>query len=370
MGKYLLMAALMTLQSLSAQTFDVYFGTYTHNNQSRGIYHAVFDTETGQLSGFQLAAETVNPSFLAIHPNKKFLYAVSEKNPGIVSAFIIDSKSKNLNLINFSESGGTGPCHVSVSFDGKTLLVSNYSSGSLASIPINTDGSLEKPVSIIQHEGKGYFEKRQQGPHVHSANLSPDNRFAFVADLGIDKVMIYQIDTASSKLTGNNPSCFQAKPGAGPRHFTFHPNDKTAYLINELDNTISVLSYNSATGRLTAIQTISTLPDDFREDSKTAEIKIHPNGQFLYGANRGHDSIAIYQVHPDNGILKLLGFQQKAIKNPRHFNIDPSGQYCLVANQDADSVVIFKINQNNGLLIPTDTVYKIGQPVCIQFLQP
>lgn len=363
------MATLLSIQTLAAQTFDVYFGTYTQKSQSDGIYHATLDTKSGKLSKPELAIQTPNPSFIAIHPSGKYIYSVTEGNPGKVSAFKIDLKTKKLKLINQSTSGGTGPCHVSVSKDGKTLLSANYSSGSLASTPINNDGSLGETASVIQHQGSGVNEKRQQGPHVHSINLSPDNRFAYVADLGIDKVMIYILNPKNSKLTENNPDFFKAEPGAGPRHFTFHPNEKFAYLINELDNTIAVFDHKAENGALIVKQTISTLPDDFDGETKTAEIKVHPNGKFLYGSNRGHDSIAVYKIAPKSGKLTLVGFQKKGIANPRHFNIDPTGKYCLVGNQDKDSVLLFSVDQQDGMLQPTNQNITVGMPVCIQFLK-
>ena len=368
MEKVIIMATLLAAQALMAQTFDVYFGTYTKNNPSEGIYHATLDTKSGNFSKPELACKTSNPSFLAIHPNGKYIYSVAERNPGKVSAFAINPETKKLKLINQAPSGGTGSCHVTVSKDGKTLISSNYGSGSLASIPINDDGSLGKPASTIQHKGSGVNKKRQKGPHAHSTNFSPDDRFAYVADLGIDKVMIYKLNKKTSKLTKNSPAFFKTQSGAGPRHFTFHPNEKFAYLINELDNTITVLSYNSKNGDLTEIQTISTLPKDYIGETTTAEVKVHPNGKFLYGSNRGHDSIVTYKINSKNGKLTLVGFQDAKIKNPRHFNIDPTGKYCIVANQDTNKILLFEIDQKTGLLIPTKTSLNIGQPVCVKFL--
>lgn len=349
--------------------YDVYFGTYTRESQADGIYHSTFDSDTGELSNPELACITPNPSFIAIHPDGKYIYSVTEGDPGKVSAFEIEPETKKLKFINHSFSGGIGPCYVSVSKDGKTLLSANYRSGSLASIPINDDGSLGEPASVIQHKGSSINEKRQQGPHAHSINPSPDNRFAYVADLGIDKIMIYKLNPQNSKLTENDPTFFQAKPSAGPRHFTFHPNGEFACLINELDNTIVILDYNPITGALVEVQTISTLPEDFNGETYTAEVAIHPNGKFLYGSNRGHDSIAVFKIAPTSGKLTLIGFQQKDICNPRHFSIDPTGKYCLVGNQDTDSVVLFAIDQKDGTLNPTDKKITVGMPVCIQFLK-
>ena len=347
---------------------QIYFGTYTLGTQSQGIYHASFDLQNGKITSPELACKTLKPSFIAIHPDGQHLYAVSEGKPGKLSAFAIDPETYKLILINQTLSGGEGPCHVSVSNNGKTLLSANYVSGSLASIKINNDGSLGSTVSQIQHYGTGVNKERQEGPHVHSINLSPDNRFAYVADLGIDKIMIYKFDQESGALTDNQPAFFQAKPGAGPRHFTFHPNEKFAYLINELDNTILVLDFNAENGELREVQNISTLPESYQGDSKTAEIKVHPNGRFLYASNRGHDSIAIYAIKFNTGKLELIDFQTSNIKNPRHFNINASGKFCIVGNQDTDTILLFKINPKNGLLIPTNTAFSVGQPVCIKFL--
>ena len=362
------MLTLFSLQNLSAQTYDVYFGTYTQKSSSDGIYHARFDSKNGKLSTPELAVKTSNPSFIAIHPNGKYLYSVTEGKPGKISAFRIDPESKKLKLLNQSSSGGMGPCHVSITKDGKILLAANYSSGSIVSIPVNADGSLQKPISIIQHKGSSIIKKRQSAPHAHSINPSPDQRFAYAVDLGIDKIMIYSLNSENGKLTANTPDSFSVKAGAGPRHFTFHSNRKIAYVINELDNTLIVLKYNHKTGALTGIQTISTLPQNFKETSYPAEVKVHPNGKFVYGSNRGHDSIVCYKIDSDNGKLTLAGFQQEGINNPRHFNIDPSGQFCLVANQNSDDVKVFAIDEKNGMLKAPHQTVSVGKPVCIKFL--
>jgi len=367
MGK-IIMLALLSMQTLNAQVYDVYFGTYTGKSSSEGIYHARFDAKTGKLSAPELAVKASNPSFIVIHPNGKYLYSVTEGNPGKISAFAIDPETEKLKLLNQSPSGGKGPCHVSITKDGKIILAANYSSGSLASIPVNADGSLKAPASIIQHKGSSIVKGRQRGPHAHSVNPGPAQRFVYAADLGIDKIMIYRLNPDTAELIENNPASFAVKPGAGPRHFTFHPNGRFAYVINELDNTLIALKYNSKTGGLTEIQTISTLPDDFKGISYPAEVRVHPNGKFLYGSNRGHDSIVCYKVDPDSGKLTLTGFQKEGIKNPRHFNIDPTGKFCLVANQDSDTVTVFAIDRKSGVLkAPCQTV-AIGKPVCIKFL--
>jgi len=352
---------------MEVKSIDVYFGTYTSPNSSEGIYHAVLDLETGKLSGTDLACATPNPTFLEIHPSSKFLYAVSERDPGAVSAFAISQATRKLEFINKTSSEGKGPCHLCISQDGRVLLVANYGSGSVASIPINKDGSLAEPASSIQHTGSSVNPRRQREPHAHSVNLSPDNRFAYVADLGIDKIMVYKLDSESGRLLQDDSSEIRIKPGAGPRHLSFDTNGKFAYLINELDETIITFIHEPETGNLSEIQTISTLPEGFSGTSICAEVKVHPSGKFLYGSNRGHDSIAIYRINPEKGTLSLLGFQNQGIKNPRNFNIDPTGRFCIVANQDSDSVIVFRIDQETGLLEPTGQLIKVGKPVCVRF---
>ncbi len=364
----IIMLTLLSLQMLNAQVYDVYFGTYTRKSSSEGIYHSLFDSKTGKLSAPELAVKTSNPSFIAIHPGGKYLYAVTEGNPGKISAFAIDAESRKLKLLNQSSSGGKGPCHVSITKNGKTLLAANYSSGSIVSIPVNDDGSLKAPASIVQHKGSGVVKKRQSGPHAHSINPSPDQRFVYAADLGIDKIMIYRLNPETSELVKNSPSSFIVQPGAGPRHFTFHPNGRFVYIINELDNSLIALTYNSENGELSKIQVISTLPEEFKGISYPAEVSVHPNGKFVYGSNRGHDSIACYKVAPESGRLTLSGFQKEGIKNPRHFNIDPTGKCCLVANQDSDSVTVYEIDREHGILKAPRQTVSIGKPVCIKFL--
>ena len=362
--------SLMTLSTAYAESLHVYFGTYTSGeNGSKGIYRSVLDTETGKLSAPVLAAEAKNPSFLEIHPSGKFLYAVSESGgAGTVSAYAINPDTGDLKYLNRQSSGGSGPCHVNIDYAGKNVLVANYGSGSASVIPIASDGKLVKPTGFVQHEGSSINPQRQKGPHAHSVNISPDNRFAFVADLGLDKVMIYKLDVEKGTITANNPAFAKVKPGAGPRHFTFGADGKYAYVINELDGTITAFSYEPASGTLTEIQTITTLPDDFAGRRSCAEVRVHPSGKFLYGSNRGHDSIAVYKIDQTKGTLTFVEHEKADIKTPRNFNIDPTGKFCLIANQGADSVVVFKIDQKTGALEPTGNKISIGKPVCIRFL--
>ncbi len=344
---------------------DIFIGTYTTDSPSKGIYHTVLDTASGNLTKPELAFEICKPSFLAIHPTKKYLYSITEGDPGIITALRIDDVTKKLSFMNRVSSGGRGPCHLTVSADGNRLFVANYVSGSAASIPINSDGTLGEPVQSIQHSGCGPNMERQEGSHVHSMNLSPDQRFAYVADLGIDKVVIYPLDPETGAMIEDKSFCFDGRPGSGPRHLAFHTSGRFVYLINELDNTVTTLQYEEKSGKLSEIQTISTLPDGIFCKTKTAEVKVHPSGRFLYGSNRGDDSIVIYKIDQDSGVLTLAGFMHAGIDEPRHFNIDPSGDFCIVGNQDTNTIALFKVSQDSGLLSPTGITHSVGQPICI-----
>jgi len=362
----------VALATASAESLPVYFGTYTQGeNSGKGIYRSALDLDTGKLSDAVLVAEAQNPSFLEIHPNGKFLYAVSEAGgAGSVGAYAIDADAGNLKLLNQQPSGGAGPCHVSIDHTGRNLLVANYGSGSAAVIPIKPDGRLADPTGSAQHKGSSVNPKRQSGPHAHSINVSPDNRFAFVPDLGIDKIMIYRLDAEKGTISANTPPCAEVKPGSGPRHFAFHPNGNYAYVINELDCTVTAFAYQSTSGALTEIQTITTLPSGFDGVNTCAEVRVHPGGKFLYGSNRGHDSIVVYRVDLAKGTLALVEHETADIKTPRNFNIDPTGRFCLVANQGSDIVVVFRIDRQTGALEPTGHRISLPKPVCIRFLRP
>jgi len=363
--------SLAALSTVSAEPLRVYFGTYTGGrNSSKGIYRSTLDLETGKLSKPVLAAEAGNPSFIELHPNGKFLYAVSESGrAGSVSAYALDGDTGDLKFLNRQPSGGAGPCHVSIDHAGKNLLVANYGGGSASVVPIKSDGRLGEPTGFVQHTGSSVNPRRQKGPHAHSINVSPDNRFAFVADLGIDKVMIYKLDIEKGTIVANSPPFAKVRPGAGPRHFTFHPNGKYAYVINELDCTVTAFAYESASGALTEIENITTLPRGFDGSNSCAEVRAHPNGKFLYGSNRGHDSIVVYRIDPARGTLTFVEHETADIKTPRNFNIDPTGSFCLVANQGKDSVVVFRLDQDTGALEPTGHNISIAKPVCVRFLR-
>jgi len=353
----------------------VYIGTYT-GAKSKGIYLARLDTRTGALSAPELAAETANPSFLAVHPNRRFLYAVNEvwnptgKPSPTVTAFGIAAASGKLPKLNEQPTGGAGPCHVVVDQAGKNVVVANYGGGSLATFPVGADGRLGAATAFIQHHGASVNPQRQAAPHAHGIAIDPANQFVFCADLGLDKVMSYRFDPAHGTLTPNDPPAVALQPGAGPRHFVFHLTGRFGYVINEIASTITAFSYNATHGALVELQTVSTLPGDFKGMSSTAEITVHPNGKFLYGSNRGHDSIAVFAIDNQTGKLTLVEFQPTQGKSPRNFAIDPTGQLLVVANQDSDNIVVFRIDPETGQLHPTESVVTVGAPACVVFVPP
>lgn len=362
----------MTINHLAAESL-VYFGTYT-GAQSRGIYVSRFDSTTGKLSSPELAAETKNPTFLAVSPGEHYLYAVSEvddvggKRSGAVSAFAIDARAGKLTLLNQQLSGGSGPCHVAVDATGTCLLVANYGSGSIAALPIHTDGSLGAATTSIQHAGSSANPQRQTGPHAHFILPSPDNRFTLDCDLGLDKIFINQLDAPAAKLTPGNPPFISVASGSGPRHLTFARDGKFIYVINEMGGTITVFSYAAKNAAMTEVQTISTLPGNFAANNTTAEIVLHPNGKFLYGSNRGHDSIAVFAVDQNNGKLTFIEHQSTMGRTPRHFAIDPTGRWLLAEHQASDSVVVFALDPETGKLKPTGKSIALGAPVCAVFV--
>jgi 6-phosphogluconolactonase len=356
-------------------TLWLYVGTYTHGKTpSEGIYLLELDVNSGQVTNKGAVAQLPDPSFLAIHPGRKFLYAVNElgefqgRKTGGVSALSIDASTGKLTLLNQQSSVGNGPCHLTVDKAGKNVLVANYGSGLVACLPIRSDGSLEPASSSIQHEGKGTNPDRQGGPHAHSINLDAANRFAFAADLGLDELLIYKFDADKGSLTPNDPPFAKVAPGSGPRHFAFHPNGKFAYVISEMANTVTVFAYDAEKGALDPIQTISTLPDDFRGTSYTAEVQVHPSGKFVYGSNRGHNSIAVFRVDPVSAKLTAAGHQATLGKNPRNFALDPSGSYLLAENQDSDSIVVFRIDPESGGLTQVGEPISVPMPVCIRMM--
>jgi 6-phosphogluconolactonase len=350
----------------------VFVGTYT-GPKSKGIYRMEMDAATGKLSEPELAAETLSPSFLAIHPTGRFLYAVAEvgsigpKKTGAVTVFSLDPRSGKVEALNQQSSEGPGPCHLVVDRAGKHVLVANYSGGSVAVLPIGPDGKLGEATSSKKHTGSSVNKDRQEAPHAHSINLDPANRFAFAADLGVDKIFVYRYDSDKGTLEPNDPPAAVLAPGAGPRHFAFHPDGKHAYVINELAQSITAFRYDPEHGVLTTMQTVPTLAESFKGNT-TAEVVVHPSGKFLYGSNRGYNSIAAFSIDPNTGDLTAAGQQRTDIKIPRNFNIDPSGKFLVVANQDGDSLVVFRIDEKTGALEPTGHMSKVGTPVCVKFV--
>jgi len=368
----LLAAAGLSASTFAADEFHVYFGTFTRGNppKSKGIYHSRLDAKTGTLSSPTLVMETASPSFLALHPTGKFLYAVGEiPNGGGVKSFAVDGASGKLTLLNEESSGGSGPTHLAVDASGRALIVANYTSGSVASLPIGEDGRLGPAASFFQHKGSSVNERRQAGPHAHCVNVSPDNRFAVSADLGMDKVLVYKLDAAKATLAVNDPPSVSLAPGSGPRHFAFHPNGRFAYVINEMVCTMTAFTWDSERGALTELHTVSTLPNGVAVGAgmSTAEVFVHPNGRFLYGSNRGHDTIAVYGVGAD-GRLQLIENAPAGVKVPRNFNLDPTGQWLLAAGQNSDDVAVHRVNSTTGRLTASGVKVSVGSPVCVVFL--
>jgi 6-phosphogluconolactonase len=350
----------------------MYVGTYTGPN-SKGIYAFRFDPKSGKTESLGLAGEVVNPAFVALHPNGKFLYAASElgndgKTNGAVTAFAIDRKSGMLTKLNSVSSGGGGSCHLVVDHTGKMLVVANYGSGSVASFPVGADGRIGELKSLMKHAGSGPDRARQRGPHTHGAFISPDNRFVVIPDLGLDQVWVYKMDPATAQLSENEPAFVSVKPGSGPRHFAFSPNGKFAYVVQEMGSMVTAFSYDAAAGKLTEVQAISTLPADFKGEDNSAEIGIDPKGRFLYASNRGHDSIAVFAIDPKKGTLRPVEITLTQGKIPRNFKLDPTGRYLFAANQKSNNIVVFHVDPKSGKMTPAQQVLDAPAPVCIEFL--
>lgn len=354
----------------------VYVGTYT-DGDSEGIYLLDLDLKTGVLTARGIVAKTVNPSFLAVHPSGNLLYAVNEvskldgNESGGVSAFKINPKNGKLSLLNQQLSRGGGPCYLIVDKAGKHVLVANYGGGSVASLPIDADGGLGEASSFVQHGGSSIDPRRQEGPHAHSINLDADNRYALVADLGLDKVLVYRFDPTRGTLTPNDPPHAIVKEGAGPRHLAFHPDGRFAYVVNEMHLTVTAFVYDAEGGELTELQTVSTLPDKLKDSPQpgysTAEIQVHPSGRFLYASNRGHDTIAVFTIDQESGKLTPAEHEPTRGRSPRSFAIDPTCGFLVGANQLTNSIVVFRIDQESGTLTPTGESVSVPSPVCLRF---
>jgi len=361
---------LFIISSANAQTHQyLLIGTYT-SGKSEGIYVYDFNTTNGDFSMVS-KIKSSNPSYLAIAPNKKNVYAVYEDGNnqvgGSVAAFSFNKENGELTFINQQLSGGDHPCYVAIDKTGKWVTAGNYNGGSVTVFPIKTDGSIGTMADKKQHEGTSVNKERQEKAHVHCTYFSPDNKFLFVPDLGMDKVMIYNFNAANGKLTPGAQPFYKASPGSGPRHFDIHPNHKYAYLMEELSGTVVAFKYGN--GHLTAIQTISSAPKDFTGGLGSADIHVSPDGKFLYCSNRAEsNSIAIFKINPATGKLSIVGTESTQGKTPRNFNFDPSGNFLLIANQNSDNIVIFKRDVNTGKLTPTGKQIEVGNPVCQKWI--
>ena len=359
------------------QEMLVYIGTYTSGkSKSEGIYIYKLDPDSGELKPYLTVKNVVEPSYLTIDKDRKYLYAVNETvefegaKSGAVSAFSINQKTGDLTFLNKQASLGGAPCFITVSENEKFVLVANYVGGNVAVFPIENSGKLGASIDLKQHSGSGANKERQESAHAHSINLDAKNHFGYLCDLGLDTVYIYKFDNKTGKLTPNvSQIAYQTKPGAGPRHFAFHKNEKFAFLINELDSTITSLAFDEKRGTLAEIQTVKTLPETYTGKNNTcADVHISPNGKFLYGSNRGHDSIVVYKIDEKTGKLEYVEHTSTDGKTPRNFTISPNGKFLLAANQNSDSVVVFRVDEESGKLTPTGFTAKIPSPVCLQLI--
>ncbi|HOW68337.1 MAG TPA: lactonase family protein [Candidatus Paceibacterota bacterium] len=363
---------------------NMYIGTYT-GGASRGIYRLEFNPATGEMTSPQCVAETPSPSFLALHPSGKWLYAVNEvsdfkgQKSGAVTAYAVKQGGSELVQLNQQPTGGAGPCHLTVDRRGRHVLVANYGGGSVTVLPLDRNGQILPPLGVVQHQGSSVNRQRQAAPHAHGIYLDPPNRFAFVPDLGLDRIMIYRYDARRGLLAGSpepasigsaigeRVSCAPLAPGAGPRHLAIHPSARWLYVINELNSTITAFDYDIKQAGLREIQTVTTLPDGWKRGNSTAEIAVHPSGRFLYGSNRGHDSIVVYSIQPRTGMLALRKHVSSGGRTPRNFAIDLTGEWLCVANQDSDSLRLYRIDLMTGDLTATGQTVSVGKPVCVLF---
>jgi len=354
---------------VQAAVYHLYAGCYT-GPQNKGIQYYKFDAATGQLSDGRLAAEVTNPTWVVAHPSGKYLYALSEvggAGGGGITAYSVDLESGNLTRLNRQSSGGNGPCHLAVDRTGQCLMVANYGGGSVASLPIRADGTLGEAVSVIQHQGSSVNPQRQKGPHAHAVGVAPDNRFVLVCDLGMDQVLTYRLTPERAMMAPAEPPFTPTTPGAGPRHLAWHPNGRWVYVINELNNTVVQYDYDAQKGTLKPRQTIGTLPSDFSGQNTTAEITVHPNGKFVYGSNRGHDSIVVYEVNPTTGNLSWVQHHPSGGRTPRHFSLDPTGRWLLSGNQTSGGLVVLAVDTVTGRL--SDTGRRVETPaVCLEWV--
>ncbi|HWA09783.1 MAG TPA: lactonase family protein [Opitutaceae bacterium] len=376
----LLLLLTLALGSAACPARDVfvYVGTFTNFNGrdtgSKGIYLGRLDLDTGKLGTFALTAEGANPSFLALAPDHRHLYATSEvamtdgKPVGGVYAFSINSANGGLQLLNRANAGGPGPTHIAIDPSGRMAAVANYDNGSIATLPILSDAHVGEPATYIEHKGKSVDPKRQDHAYAHSVTFSPDGRFLFSDDLGTDKIYGYSVDAAHAAIGPLDPSWVAVKPGSGPRHLALHPDGRHVYVVSEMASTVSVFTYNSAQGSFSEepVQVISTLPADFKGTSTGAEVAVHPSGRFLYTSNRGLDSIALFQIDA-TGRLTFVETVSTMGKTPRHFALDPSGHWLVAANQNSNSLVVFRVDPASGRLTAAGSTVELPAPVCVLF---
>lgn len=374
-GVVLSMLASMTL-ALSAQTAEpkellVFVSSFAPAGEG-GIQAFHLNPETGQLTPTQRTSDAENPFFLALSPNGRYLYSIHAKqfggsDPEAVAAYAITDRAGKLKLLNRQSSRGTASCYLQVDATGQSVLLANYSSGSVAAFPVQKDGSLGEARTFVQHTGSSVNSARQKEAHAHSFVVSPDNRYAYAADLGLDQVLCYRLDPAGARLIPNRQPFVRTPPGAGPRHLTFHPNGKYLYAINELANSVTLFDYDAKTGMLVERQTLSTVPVNFKGESYCADLKITPDGRYLYGTNRGHDSIAAYRIG-DDGRLTLLGIEPSRGKGPQNLAITPDGKLLLCANMPGNNLALFRIESETGKLLPEGDPIPLKSPSCIRIL--
>jgi 6-phosphogluconolactonase len=349
----------------------IFAGTYTDKGASRGIYGFGWDADAGTMTPLGLAAATVNPSFLALSPDRRHLYAVNEvdayhgEKSGSISSFAV--AGDKLRPVNVVASMGGGPANVAVDYTGKAVFVANYGGGSAASFRVLPSGGLTKAVSSFQYTGQGADPKRQGEPHAHCTTVSRDNRYVLVNDLGLDRISVYHLDPLTARLTPNTPPSYQALPGSGPRSLAFHPSGRWAYSLNEIASTLDVLAWDAEQGTLSRIQNISTLPEGFTGSNTAATVAVDSAGRFVYASNRGDNSVAVFSINDREGTLKPVQHVDCGGKSPRHFALDPGNQWLLVANQDSSNIVVFARNPRTGFLTPSGNQYPLSFPVCLVF---
>jgi 6-phosphogluconolactonase len=366
----LLFAALLAPLGMSAADYYVYFGTHSFG-PNRGFSLAHFNSDTGNLTTPQLLLPAVVPGFFMIHPDGRHLYAcntLGAKTAGKVSAYTLDPKTGNLAFLNSQPSGGADPSYISFDKTGRYALVANYNGANVAVFPILADGSLGNRTGFDQHTGKSVDPKRQTQPYAHSIIVDPTNRFALNPDLGLDKVFIYKFDAKTGNITPNDPPFAATKPGTGPRHIIFSPNEKYAYLISEMGSIVTQFAWNSANGTLKELQTISTLPPDFNGTNTDAEIALSPDGKFLYASDRGLNALTTFSVDPADGHLTTLDFTPTQGKTPRNFSLDPTGKWIIASNQDSNTILILRRDETTGKLSPASPLIPLAYPFCERFL--